>query len=78
MTDFGDEVDVLLVLGFVALTSLVLSIEVKEAAGEDKVATGIRRPAIFKPTKRNFKSRIIKFVKICNDLTRFSLEMISR
>lgn len=46
LADLGDEVDVFLVLRLLTLASLVFSIEVEETAGEDKVAAGVRRPAI--------------------------------
>lgn len=41
-----DEVDVFFVLRLLALASLVLCVEVKEAAGEDEVPAGVRGPAV--------------------------------
>lgn len=43
--DLGDEVDVLLVLRLLTLASLVFSVEVEEAARQDEVPAGVRRPA---------------------------------
>lgn len=44
--DLGDEVDVFFILGLLTVASLVFSVEVKETAGEDKIAAAVRRPGI--------------------------------
>lgn len=43
--DLSDEVDVFSILSLLTLASLVFPIEVKEAAGQDEVSAGVRRPA---------------------------------
>lgn len=45
LADLSDEVDVFFILSLLTLASLVFPIEVKEAAGQDKVSAGVRRPA---------------------------------
>lgn len=45
LAHLADEVDVFLVLRLLTLAPLVFSIEVKEAAGQDKVAAAVRGPA---------------------------------
>lgn len=44
VADLGDEVDILPILGLPALASLVFSVEVVEAAGQDEVSAGVGRP----------------------------------
>lgn len=45
LADLSDEVDVFFILSLLTLASLVFPIEVKEAAGQDEVSAGVRRPA---------------------------------
>lgn len=42
VADLGDEVDIFPILGLLTLAPLVFPIKVIEAAGQDKVSTGIR------------------------------------
>lgn len=56
MADLGDEINVLFILGLLTLASLVLSIEVKETAGEDEEAAGVRRPGKME-TKMSFGAK---------------------
>lgn len=63
MADLGDEVDVFPVLGFLTLAPLVFPVEVVEAAGQDEVSAGVRRPA--GRQKDTIKMRL-KFVLLNN------------
>lgn len=73
MADLGDEVDVLLVLRLLTLTSLVFPVEVEEAAGQDEVAAGVRRPAAgaedtFAPSAKDNgdeKSSVVNVLSLC-------------
>lgn len=42
LADLRDEVDVFFILRLLTLASLILCIEVKETAGEDKIPAGVR------------------------------------